>query len=93
MEANQDRDTDVTAIRARVKEIIAQVSGLEVDEIGDDALLVDDLDLDSLSLMEIGVDVDYNYRLGLPDERLQEIRSVQDAVELVRRELAAREAA
>lgn len=93
MVSKEHPDIDVAAIRARVKEIIAQVSGLAVEEIGDEAMLVDDLDLDSLSLMEIGVDVDYNYRLGLPDERLQEIRSVQDAVELVRRELAAREAA
>lgn len=84
---------DVVTIRTRVKEIIANVTGIPVEEIGDEDHLVDDLDLDSLSLMEIGVDVDYEYRLGLPEETLQGIRKVDDAVRLVRRQLEARTAA
>lgn len=84
---------DVEPIRTRVKEIVAGVTGLPVEEIGDADHLVDDLDLDSLSLMEIGVDVDYEYRLGLPEETLREIRTVDDAVALVRRHLEARSAA
>src|SRR6056297_3560573 len=84
---------DVVTIRTRVKEIIANVTGIPVEEIGDADHLVDDLDLDSLSLMEIGVDVDYEYRLGLPEETLQGIRKVDDAVQLVRRQLEARAAA
>ena len=84
---------DVVTIRTRVKEIIANVTGIPVEEIGDADHLVDDLDLDSLSLMEIGVDVDYEYRLGLPEETLQGIRKVDDAVQLVRRQLEARTAA
>lgn len=84
---------DLPAIRHRIKEIIQNVTGVPVEEIGDRDRLVEDLDLDSLSMMEIGVDVDYEYRLGLEDETLQEIRSVEDAVNLVRRELEARPAA
>lgn len=84
---------DVADIRSRVKEIIANVTGIPVEQIGDEDDLVEDLDLDSLSLMEIGVDVDYEYRLGLPEETLQKIRSVEDSVRLVRRELEARAAA
>jgi len=83
-------EVDVEAIRSRIKEIIAQVTGIPVAEIGDRVSLVEDLDLDSLSLMEIGVDVDYEYRLGLGDEALQGIGSVEDAVTLVRDTLAAR---
>lgn len=76
-------EVDVEAIRLRIKEIIAGVTGIPVEEIGDSASLVDELDLDSLSLMEVGVDVDYEYRLGLPEEDLQKIGSVEDAVKLV----------
>jgi acyl carrier protein len=83
-------EVDVEAVRSRIKEIIAQVTGIPVEEIGDETALVEDLDLDSLSLMEIGVDVDYEYRLGLGDDALQGIRSVADAVTLVRDTLAAR---
>ena len=74
---------DVVEIRAKIKEIIANVTNIPVAEIGDNASFVDDLQLDSLSLLEIGVDVDYEFKLGVPEERLQELRTVQDSVDLV----------
>ncbi|MEM1203395.1 MAG: phosphopantetheine-binding protein [Acidobacteriota bacterium] len=74
---------DVAEIRSKIKEIIANVTGLDSEEIGDNASFVEDLQLDSLSLLEIGVDVDYEFKLGVPEERLQELRTVQDSVDLV----------
>lgn len=79
-------------VRQRVKEIIANITGLEVSQIGDDAAFVDDLDLDSLTLLEIGVDVDFEFKLGLPEERMREAASVDDTVTLVQSRLAEREA-
>lgn len=75
-------------ISAKVKEIIASVANLEPSEIADDASFVEDLSLDSLSLLEIGVDVDYAFRLGVPEERLQQLRTVADTVNLVEARLA-----
>ena len=79
---------DAKEIRESIKEIIADVANLDVDEIGADAKFIDDLGLDSLSLLEIGVDVDYQFKLGVPDERLKELRSVEDSVQLVLQTLA-----
>ena len=70
-------------VRAKIKEIISTVSNIPVEEIPDHASYGDDLGLDSLTLLEIGVDMDYEFKLGLPEDRLQEIRSVQDAVDVV----------
>ena len=81
---------DAVEIRAKIKEIIANVASLDPNEIGDQASFVDDLQLDSLSLLEIGVDVDYEFKLGVPEERLQELRTVQDTVDLVVNTLAAK---
>lgn len=81
-----------TEVAAKVKEIINNVTSIPVDEIDDTASLRDDLDLDSLSLMEIGVDIDYAFQLGLPDEALQKIGTVQDAVALVLEHRTARTA-
>ena len=78
-------------IRNRIKEIIADVAFLDAAEIGDDARFIEDLELDSLSLLEIGVEVDFTYKLGLPDERLRELTSVGDAVTLVETELDRKE--
>lgn len=77
-------------IRQKIKEIISNVTNLPVDEIPDDARFREDLDLDSLSLLEIGVDVDYEFRLGLPDEQLQRIRGLDDAVALALQIIAER---
>lgn len=74
---------DEAGVRQKIKEIISNVTNIPTEEIGDGASLRDELDLDSLSLLEIGVDVDYEFRLGLPEESLQRIGSVNDAVALV----------
>ena len=70
-------------IRVKVKEIIADVAGIEAGEIADEARFVEDLDLDSLAMLEMGVDVDYAFKLGVPDEELRELRSVPQTVALV----------
>ncbi len=81
---------DNSAVRVRIKEIIANVAGLKVDRIGDDASLRDDLKLDSLSLLEIGVDVDLAFKLELPEESYREVTTLPEMVELVSRRLAER---
>lgn len=83
---------DVEQIRSKIKDVISNVTNIDPAEIGDRASFVDDLQLDSLSLLEIGVDVDYEFKLGVPEERLGELRTVQDAVELVQQCLAERAA-
>ncbi len=81
---------EVVEIRRKIKEIIANVTSLDPEEIADDASFVEDLQLDSLSLLEIGVDVDYEFKLGVPEEKLQELRTVQDSVDLVVETLGAK---
>ena len=78
---------DVTEVRTRIKQIIGNVAGLDPARIGDDAKLRDELKLDSLSLLEIGVDVDLAFKLELPDERYKEIDSIPDMVALVQSRL------
>jgi len=79
--------SDADAIRTRLKEIIAHVAGLDPARIPDEATLRDDLNLDSLSLLEIGVDVDYNFQLGLADDRYKEIDNLPAMVVLVQERL------
>ena len=83
---------DAIQIRAKIKDIIANVANLDATTIADDADFFDDLGLDSLSLLEIGVDLDYEFKLGVPEERLQELRTVQDSVNLVLEQQTAKSA-
>lgn len=80
-------------IRSKVKEIIADVAGIDAGEIADGAHFFEDLDLDSLALLEMGVDVDYAFKLGVPDEKLKELRTVPQCVALVEDYLARNAAA
>jgi acyl carrier protein len=82
--------TNQEEIRTRIKQIIANIAGLNPGRISDDATLRDDLKLDSLSLLEIGVDVDLAFKLELPDERYKEIDSLPAMVALVEQRLAER---
>ena len=74
---------DIGGITLKIKQIIADVADLDVEEIADDATFLDDLELDSLALLEIGVDVDYEFKLGVAEERLSKLRSIPETVALV----------
>lgn len=77
----------IEQIRSKIKEVIANVADLDPAEIADDADLRRDLNLDSLSLLEIGVDVDYAFQLGIEDleDRLANLQTLGEVVELVER--------
>lgn len=68
----------------KIKHIIGNIAGLDPKRIGDTDSLRDDLKLDSLSLLEIGVDVDLAFKLNLPDEKYKEIQTLPQMVALVR---------
>ena len=72
-------------IRSKIKEVIANVADLDPAAIADDADLRRDLNLDSLSLLEIGVDVDYAFQLGIEDleDRLAGLQTLDEVVALV----------
>lgn len=74
-------------IRNKVKGIIGNVAGLDPKTIGDGDHFRNDLNLDSLSLLEIGVDVDMAFQLGLPDERYKEIDSLPAMLDLIQSRL------
>jgi acyl carrier protein len=74
-------------IRERIKEIIAKIAGIDRSRISDEGSLRDDLQLDSLSLLEVGVDVDLAFGLELPEESYRDISTLPQMVELVERRL------
>lgn len=83
----------ITEIRPRVKETIAKIIGLDVDQIEDNASF-DALELDSLSRIELLVELEREFKLDIPEEAedenlIAQIQTVEDAARLVERNLAA----
>lgn len=79
---------DAVEIKAKIKEIISNVTNIPPASIADEASFTGELGLDSLSLLEIAVDVDYEFQLQLPEERMRGLDSVAQTLALVEERLA-----
>jgi acyl carrier protein len=80
----QPKETPVAASQeqliAGIAEIIEEVTGIEPSEVTMEKSFVDDLDIDSLSMVEIAVQTEDKYGVKIPDEDLANLRTVGDAV-------------
>jgi len=80
---------DVEVIRAKIKETISRVTGIHVESIADTAAYETDLGLDSLSILEISVEVENQFKFHASDEEMSSLKTVEDAVNLVKKRLSA----
>jgi len=78
---------NIADIRASVKASVARIANLDPEEISDAASYKDDLLLDSLTILEIAVDAEYQFKVKIADELLSEIRTVDDTVMIVQQHL------
>ncbi len=67
----------------RVKQIIAEELGAELDDIKMDTHLTDDLGADSLDAVELIMSIEDEFEVEIPDEELQNIQTVADIVEFL----------
>ncbi|MTE13358.1 meromycolate extension acyl carrier protein AcpM [Nocardia aurantiaca] len=72
-------------IVAGIAEIVEEVTGIDAAEVVIEKSFVDDLDIDSLSLVEIAVQLEDKYSVKVPDEDLASLRTVGDAVAYVQK--------
>lgn len=70
-------------ILAGLGEIIDEIAGVPADEVTPDKNFVDDLDIDSLSMVEIAVAAQDKFGVEIPDEQLKDLKTVQDVVNFV----------
>ena len=81
--------TDISEIKTRIKEIIFETTSIEPADIDDNASFADDMNLDSLTLLEIGVNIDQEFGLDLSEEEMKKLQTVQASAELVRQRIDA----
>lgn len=75
-------------IRNRVKRVISKVTNIPTHDIPDAASYSEDLALDSLSALEVIVDVEYEFQLKVPENELASVKTVEETVLLVERHLS-----
>ena len=64
-------------------EIIEEIAGVPADEVTPTKSFVDDLDIDSLSMVEIAVAAQDKFGVEIPDDQLKDLTTVQDVVNFV----------
>ena len=64
-------------------DIIDEVAGVPADEVTPDKSFVDDLDIDSLSMVEIAVAAQDKFGVEIPDDQLKDLTTVQDVINFV----------
>lgn len=67
-------------IISNLAEIIEEVTGIEPSEVTVEKSFVDDLDIDSLSMMTIVTLAEEKFEVRIPDEDVQNLATVGDAV-------------
>ncbi|MGH3929748.1 MAG: acyl carrier protein [Pseudonocardiaceae bacterium] len=70
-------------ILSGLADIVHEVAGVDTGEITLEKSFVDDLDIDSLSMVEIAVQLEDLFGVKVPDEELANLKTVGDAVDYV----------
>jgi acyl carrier protein len=72
-------------IEKKVNDVLTYVLGVDYSEIKGDAVLSDDLDVDSLDAVEIVMELEHEFGISIPDEKMygNESCTVKDVYDLV----------
>jgi acyl carrier protein len=64
-------------------EIIDDIVGIDKSEVTPEKNFIDDLDIDSLSMVEIAVAAQDQFGVEIPDDELRNLKTVKDVINFV----------
>lgn len=70
-------------IRTGIAEILNEVADVEVSDVTDDKSFTDDLDVDSLSMVEVAMAAEEKFGVKIPDDELPNLKTVGDVVSYI----------
>ena len=71
------------AVLAGIKDIVVEVAGIDAGKIALDKKFTDDLDVDSLSMVEVVVAAEEKFGVKIPDDEVTKMVTVGDAVNYI----------
>ena len=75
-------------IVAGLAEILEEVAGVNPDDVAEEKSFTEDLDVDSLSMVEVVVAAEEKFDVKIPDDEVQNLKTVGDAVTYILKENA-----
>jgi len=82
---------DEQQLENELKSIIAKIIEKEPDEIKPDATFYEDLGVDSMMALEILAAIEKKYKIAIPEEKLAELLTLRQTMELAKEFLAKKE--
>lgn len=70
-------------MKGKLFELIAEQFNLDVDDLSESTNFVDDLNADSIELVELVMTLEEEFDIHLEDEELMEIHTIGDIVEIL----------
>jgi acyl carrier protein len=64
--------------------ILSDVAGVNAADVELGKSLIDDLEIDSLAMVEIAMEVEKALGIGIPDEQLSNLKTVADVVDYIK---------
>lgn len=64
----------------KIKALIAEQLGVDLDQVTDDASFIDDLGADSLDTVELVMALEEEYGVDIPDEDVEKVTTVKDII-------------
>ena len=74
-------------VEAKVKEILVEQLMVDENEVTPGAILVDDLNADSLDVVEIVMRLEEDLDITIDDEEVEGIKTVQDVIDGIKKKL------
>jgi len=74
---------DKKELKQKVKEVIAHVLEIEIEEISDDANFIFDLGADSAQSLELVAGFEEEFDIEMDEDRALEVQNVSDAVDFI----------
>jgi len=75
-------------IRSGLAEIVNEIAGIPTDDIQLEKSFTNDLDVDSLSMVEVVVAAEERFGVSIPDDEVKSLKTVGDAVSYIERSVA-----
>ena len=72
-------------IRTDLADIVNEVTGIPAGDVLLEKSFVDDLDVDSLSMVEVVVAAEEKFDVRIPDDQVKNLKTVGDAVAFIER--------
>lgn len=72
------------SVEEKVKNIIVEQLGVDMESVTPEATFIDDLGADSLDIVELVMTMEEEFDLEIPDEDAEKIRSVSDVVSYIK---------